>query len=194
MLPASLKLMPFTLYWVDQSVGPKTVESIQLAVGTLLVTRLSDVITDIAWASQSLPAPQITSTNSPATLPIESWLNPQANIALTLLKQGTSFRNQVWAELCQIPYGTTLTYATLAKKIGSAARAVGNACRDNPYPLVIPCHRVVSASGMGGYCGQTEGDFMAIKMKLLAFEAATVSQKKLSPAVTSKSINVDLSR
>jgi methylated-DNA-[protein]-cysteine S-methyltransferase len=59
----------------------------------------------------------------------------------------------------------------LAQKIGSSARAVGNACRDNPYPVIIPCHRVVSVSGMGGYCGHTAGDFMAIKSKLLDYEA-----------------------
>jgi len=89
-----------------------------------------------------------------------------------LLRQGSAYRQQVWAALAQIPLGETLTYSALAKKIGSAARAVGNACRDNPYPLFIPCHRVVSVSGMGGYCGQTDGHFMTIKHQLLAFEAA----------------------
>jgi methylated-DNA-[protein]-cysteine S-methyltransferase len=65
-----------------------------------------------------------------------------------------------------------MTYSALAKTIGSSARAVGNACRDNPYALFIPCHRVVSVSGMGGYCGQTEGDSITVKHKLLEFEAS----------------------
>jgi methylated-DNA-[protein]-cysteine S-methyltransferase len=158
--------MPFTIHWVDHCSGPETSETLQLPLGTLLITRQSDVITNITWAQQILPE----TDSGPQRL--HPWLDPQTNVTLSLLKQGTPFRNQVWAELCKIPYGTTLTYAGLAKNIGSAARAVGNACRDNPYPLVIPCHRVVSASGMGGYCGQVVGDFMAIKVKLLAFEAA----------------------
>jgi methylated-DNA-[protein]-cysteine S-methyltransferase len=99
------------------------------------------------------------------------WQNPDKPINVKLLKQGSVYRNQVWAALCRIPFGETLTYSALAKKIGSSARAVGNACRDNPYALFIPCHRVVSVAGMGGYCGQTEGDLMAIKYKLLEFEA-----------------------
>jgi methylated-DNA-[protein]-cysteine S-methyltransferase len=86
--------------------------------------------------------------------------------------QGSVYRNRVWAALCQIPFGETMTYSALAKKIGSSARAVGNACRDNPYALFIPCHRVISVSGMGGYCGQTDGDFISVKYKLLEFEAS----------------------
>ena len=156
--------MPFTIHWADHCNGPETLETLPLPVGTLLITRQAGVITDIAWDQQPF------NPNATAA-PSHPWLDPQAIVTVTLLKQGTAYRQQVWAELCKIPYGTTLTYAALAKNISSAARAVGNACRDNPYPLVIPCHRVVSASGMGGYNGQIAGDFMAIKARLLAFEA-----------------------
>ncbi|MDD5461669.1 MAG: methylated-DNA--[protein]-cysteine S-methyltransferase [Methylococcales bacterium] len=100
------------------------------------------------------------------------WLNADKPVHIKLLSQGSEYRHKVWAELCKIPFGQTMTYAALAGKIGSAARAVGNACRDNPYPVIIPCHRIVSASGVGGYCGQTGGDFIAIKNKLLGYEAA----------------------
>jgi len=85
--------------------------------------------------------------------------------------QGTPYRRRVWAELCRIPFGETRSYAALAQKLGSSPRAVGNACRDNPYAPIIPCHRVVSASGLGGYCGATEGALLDIKIKLLKFEA-----------------------
>lgn len=100
------------------------------------------------------------------------WLNPNNTVNIKLLKQGSVYRQKVWAELCKIPFGETITYSALARKIDSSARAVGNACRDNPYPVIIPCHRVVSVSGASGYCGQTEGDFMVIKNRLLKFEAA----------------------
>ncbi|MEQ1638139.1 MAG: MGMT family protein [Methylococcales bacterium] len=165
--------MSFNIHWVDQCADPEEIETLQLPVGTLTITRQADVITDIAW-NQHLPVDvQSPQTPSPKTSNfIHPWLNPQVNTTLTLLKQGSAFRNRVWTELCKIPYGTTITYAELAKNIGSAARAVGNACRDNPYTLVIPCHRVVAKSGMGGYCGKIAGDFMTIKTQLLALEKA----------------------
>lgn len=93
-------------------------------------------------------------------------------MTVKLLKQGSAYRNKVWTALCQIALGETISYSALANKIDSSARAVGNACRDNPYALFIPCHRVVSISGMGGYCGQIDGDLMTIKLKLLEFEAS----------------------
>ncbi len=76
----------------------------------------------------------------------------------------------------QIPSGEVKTYGALAAQLGSSAKAVGNACRNNPFPLVIPCHRVVAASGIGGYAGDTlqqqkgEIEFMQIKQWLLAHE------------------------
>ncbi|MFI3137113.1 MAG: methylated-DNA--[protein]-cysteine S-methyltransferase [Methylococcaceae bacterium] len=160
--------MAFILHWVDHCSGIEEVTRLSLSVGTLLITRQEGVISKMDWDVNAPAA----NANAPSAL---EWLDPHATITLRLLKQGSAYRQQVWAELCQIPYGTTLTYAALAKKINSAARAVGNACRDNPYPLLIPCHRVVSATGMGGYCGQTAGDFMTIKTKLLALEAAQSS-------------------
>ncbi len=70
---------------------------------------------------------------------------------------GTDFSQHVWAALCQIPCGETRSYGDLARQLGrpGAARAVGRACGANPLPLVIPCHRVVAASGaLGGFsCG-----------------------------------------
>ena len=97
--------------------------------------------------------------------------------ALSCQMQGaTAFQQKVWRALMQIPYAEVKTYGALAAELGSSARAVGNACRNNPFPLVIPCHRVVSASGIGGYAGDTlqqqkgEIEFMQIKQWLLAHE------------------------
>ena len=88
-----------------------------------------------------------------------------------LQKQGTDFRNKVWAEICKIPVGQVLSYSVIAEKVDSGARAVANACRDNPFPGIIPCHRVVSVSGLGGYMGQTSGKFFEIKKNLLLIES-----------------------
>ena len=66
---------------------------------------------------------------------------------------GTRFQKRVWKELIKIPRGKTVTYGELAKRIGSprACRAVGSACGKNPLPVLIPCHRVVAANGLGGF-------------------------------------------
>ncbi|MEG2002430.1 MAG: methylated-DNA--[protein]-cysteine S-methyltransferase, partial [Clostridia bacterium] len=69
---------------------------------------------------------------------------------------GTAFQNLVWSELLKIPYGDTITYGELARRIGkpNASRAVGNANGKNPLLIVVPCHRVVATSGIGGFsCG-----------------------------------------
>lgn len=84
--------------------------------------------------------------------------------------EGTPFQQRVWQALRDIPPGKTLTYGELAQRIGSGARAVGNACRANPCPLVVPCHRVVAAKGLGGFAGDRSGRKLEIKRWLLHHE------------------------
>ena len=70
---------------------------------------------------------------------------------------GTPFQIKVWKEIAKIPKGKTKTYKEIAIKIGhpNSARAVANACGRNPYPLIIPCHRVIRSDGsLGGYSGK----------------------------------------
>ena len=85
---------------------------------------------------------------------------------------GTPFQQSVWQALLEIPLGQTLTYGGLAKKLNTSARAIGNACRNNPLPLIIPCHRIVAANGLGGYCGAVSGDPIQNKCWLLKREGA----------------------
>lgn len=89
---------------------------------------------------------------------------------LPLEIHGTPFREKVWAALRTIPPGTPLTYGALAAQIGSAPRAVGQACGANPLPVVIPCHRVVGKTGLGGFMNHQGGEPLAIKRWLLAHE------------------------
>lgn len=157
--------MPFNIQWVENVLGDIDFKSLQTPAGQLMLHNQNGVIVQTDW----LPSRRV---NLLADNELNQyWLNPDKIIKIRLLKQGTPFRNKVWSMLCEIPIGETMTYSALAKKTGSSARAVGNACRDNPYALFIPCHRVVSISGMGGYCGQTKGDLMEVKHKLLEFEA-----------------------
>ncbi len=91
---------------------------------------------------------------------------------IALAPHGTAFQRRVWQALCDIPFGQTITYAELARRVGKpgAARAVGQANGANPIAIIIPCHRVVAAGGIGGYAGGLE-----IKRKLLALEGIPLS-------------------
>ncbi|MDG4555167.1 MAG: methylated-DNA--[protein]-cysteine S-methyltransferase [Candidatus Competibacter sp.] len=83
---------------------------------------------------------------------------------------GTAFQQRAWKALRTIPPGTVLTYGELAARLGTAARAIGGACRSNPIPIFIPCHRVVARQGLGGYAGAVSGDSLGIKRWLLRHE------------------------
>lgn len=93
---------------------------------------------------------------------------------IAMLRPDTAHRTKVLEALCSIPVGETRTYASLAADLDSSPRAVGGACRNNPFPLLIPCHRVISSSGLGGYAGETKGELTGIKQKLLKHEAARI--------------------
>jgi methylated-DNA-[protein]-cysteine S-methyltransferase len=85
-----------------------------------------------------------------------------------LAPEGTTFQLKVWNELLEIPYGETISYGELARRIGNpnASRAVGLANGTNPIPIIIPCHRVIGSNGkLTGY-----GGGLPIKEKLLALE------------------------
>jgi len=90
--------------------------------------------------------------------------------SLPLLTSGTPFQQRVWQALQAIPYGQVLSYGALAKQLGSSARAIGGACRANPIPVIIPCHRVVAAHDIGGFSGDRYGGKVIIKQWLLAHE------------------------
>jgi len=97
--------------------------------------------------------------------------NPAYRFELPMAVRGTPFQRRVWSALKAIPAGERRTYGALARKLGSSPRAVGGACRTNPIPIIIPCHRVVSATGPGGYAGHTGGRNLEIKQWLLSHEA-----------------------
>jgi methylated-DNA-[protein]-cysteine S-methyltransferase len=98
--------------------------------------------------------------------------DPDFTFDLPLLTVGTTFQNKVWHVISSIGRGDVMTYGAVAKEIGSAPRAVGQACGSNWYPLVIPCHRVTAASGLGGFSHHgSENDFYSgVKRWLLAHE------------------------
>lgn len=76
----------------------------------------------------------------------------------------------MWDIISTIPCGTVLTYSAIAEKLDSAPRAVGQACGANPHPLAVPCHRVVSIAGIGGFANATQGYQLDAKRWLLKNE------------------------
>ncbi|MBI2318943.1 MAG: MGMT family protein, partial [Betaproteobacteria bacterium] len=84
----------------------------------------------------------------------------------------TPFQRRVWSAIAAIAPGRTRSYGDIARELGSSARAVGQACGENSFPLVIPCHRVVSAAGIGGFAHSGGGYLLEAKRWLLGHEGA----------------------
>ena len=85
--------------------------------------------------------------------------------------KGTKFQKEVWLEISKIPFGSISTYKQIAFNLGkiNGSRAVANACGKNPYPVTIPCHRVIRSDGnLGGYSGKGG---IKTKIKLLKRES-----------------------
>lgn len=97
--------------------------------------------------------------------------DPKTKFNLDFHLVGTDLQKKIWRFLLKIPVGKTITYGELAKKIETSPRVIGNACRRNPIPIVIPCHRVVAKNGIGGYGGKKGGAKLKIKKWLLKHEA-----------------------
>jgi len=106
----------------------------------------------------------------------EYFAGERRAFTVPVIAEGTPFQRAVWDALREIPYGATCTYAELAERIGSprGIRAVGQANRRNPIPVLIPCHRVVAADGgLGGYLGiHGASTALAVKRWLLRHEGA----------------------
>ena len=136
----------------------------------------------LTWAEGGLqevdlepdPSPGL-ARGAPETLTAELtayFADPGHRFGLPLRPAGTPFQRRVWEALRAIPPGQTRTYGELAAELGTSARAVGGACRANPCPIVVPCHRVVGATGLGGFAGDTSGRKLDVKRWLLRHEGA----------------------
>jgi methylated-DNA-[protein]-cysteine S-methyltransferase len=109
--------------------------------------------------------------------------DPDARFDLPVVIEGSPLQRAVWDAMCAIPRGRTRTYGDIARELGAQfsarlpahfpvdARAIGQACGDNRLPIVIPCHRVVAADGIGGFGHATGGYLLEVKRWLLMHEA-----------------------
>jgi methylated-DNA-[protein]-cysteine S-methyltransferase len=131
-----------------------------------------DKVVEIRYLPSSAAGVQATnSLAEKAATQLERYRdNPDAGFDLPLLIEGSDLQRGVWAAMCAIPRGRTRTYGELARELGADARAIGQCCGDNRLPIVIPCHRVVAADGIGGFSHTSEGYLIEVKRWLLAHE------------------------
>ena len=101
--------------------------------------------------------------------------DPTFEFCLPLRPAGTAFQRRVWAEISALPCGTARSYGEVARTLHNAPRAIGQACGANPYPLVVPCHRVIAAGGgLGGFARNGGGFLLEVKRWLLAHEGVSL--------------------
>ena len=103
--------------------------------------------------------------------------DPDATFDFPVKIEGTPLERGVWDAMCAIPRGATRTYGEIAKELGADARDIGQACGENRLPIVIPCHRVVAADGIGGFGHATGGYLLEAKRWLLNHEAPAFELK-----------------
>ena|SRR3989344_2075652 len=148
-------------------------------VGRVGVMVRDGALVDVAFLGKSaaLHAPR-TDMARRACRQIRSYFsNSRHSFHIPLKLSGTAFQQRVWRALRRIPAGRTLSYGKLARRLDTSARAVGNACRANPVPIVVPCHRVV-ASGYGDVQGSTS---VAGSRKLRATIGGFMGKRSGSP-------------
>ena len=119
---------------------------------------------DWGWVPKQTPSPILEKAREEFHAYFDGELT-KFNLKLALA--GTAYQRVVWQTLCDIPYGKASTYQDIMRKSGGSARSVGQANGRNPIPLIIPCHRVVAVSHIGGYSG---GDGLVTKRWLLTLE------------------------
>ncbi|MBF8269239.1 MAG: ogt [Gammaproteobacteria bacterium] len=125
------------------------------------------------WLLEAVPAPL---TPSKAVTQVvrsldQYFADSRSTSTITFNLIGTAFQQRVWQALQTIPSGEVMTYGQLARRLKTCAQAIGQACRTNPIAVLIPCHRVIAAQGLGGYMGEQRQT--RIKKWLLRHEGVT---------------------
>jgi methylated-DNA-[protein]-cysteine S-methyltransferase len=141
---------------------------VETAFGRFGLVADGDAITRLVWSSD---APVATSSVLRiASQQLQAYFAGEIfEFDLPLRPTGGEFQQSVNAAMSAIPYGETQTYGDIAKALGASAQAVGNACGKNSIPVIIPCHRVLGAQGLGGFSGDGA---VETKVKLLIHEGA----------------------
>ena len=145
-------------------------------IGRLSITSNGHQLTSVSYVDNNTP---LCATSNRFTKTIIGQLDnyfSSSDWAFTIPMKvyGTPFQQRLWKHLQTIPTGKTQTYQEVAQQLETSPRAVGGACRANPVPIIVPCHRVLAKSGLGGYDGDWGSGKVNIKQWLLNHEQALV--------------------
>jgi methylated-DNA-[protein]-cysteine S-methyltransferase len=146
-------------------------------VGRLRAELADGVLRRLRWTSQPLRAPRTPAAEAVAKQLAEYFAGRRRSFDLPVETAGTEHQRAVWAYMTAIPYGETRSYGQCAAAIGGNPREVGQACGANPVPIIIPCHRILAADGLGGYSGQGG---LQTKRALLALEGVRLPAEQLA--------------
>ncbi|WP_163846335.1 methylated-DNA--[protein]-cysteine S-methyltransferase [Pseudooceanicola aestuarii] len=136
--------------------------------GPLYVTAEGEVITRVTWRPQ--PVTEGADLLDQARIQLDAYFaGTRHAFDLPLEVRGSDLQKRVCAAMRAIPFGETTTYGAISRALGVPAQAIGQACGGNPMPVIIPCHRVLGATGLGGFSG--EGG-VETKVALLRHEGA----------------------
>ncbi len=133
-------------------------------LGPIRVQETAGLITALHW--QTGPAPE-TPLLAEALAQLTAYFDRRLTQFDLPLDYGSGFAEQVRRAMAAIPYGHTRRYGDLAREIGAPAQAIGQACGANPIPILIPCHRILAANGLGGFSakGGVESKVFLLKLE-----------------------------
>jgi methylated-DNA-[protein]-cysteine S-methyltransferase len=126
--------------------------TIDTPTGPMVLTETDGAITRAEWGSG--PMDDTPLLRKAAQQIAEYFTGQREDFDLPLRVEASEFQQKVCDAMSAIPFGDTRTYGDIAKDLGVPAQAIGQACGGNPIPVIIPCHRVLGASGLGGFSGR----------------------------------------
>lgn len=146
--------------------------TIDTPTGPLTITEDGIAITCVEWGGAVGDEDTLLLRNARTQID-EYFAGDRTKFELPLRVLGSDFQRAVCDVMSAIPFGETVTYGDIAKQLNIPAQAIGQACGGNPIPLIIPCHRVLGASGLGGFSGDGGGlAGIELKVQLLRHEGA----------------------
>ncbi len=133
--------------------------AVKTEIGWLEVTVEAEAVTGLAWretpGAETRAATATTAVLQDAVAQLADYIaGRRRSFDLPLQAAGNDFARSVWDIMLSIPYGQTLTYGDVARRLGAPAQAVGQACGQNPIAVVIPCHRITGTNWLGGYSSE----------------------------------------
>ena len=141
--------------------------TIATPTGPLTITESGGAITAVSWSGDGRDSTDLLRR---AERQLDAYFHGQLKeFDLPLTVSGSDLQRAVCDAMREIPFGETRTYGELARRLGVPAQAIGQACGGNPIPVIIPCHRVLGATSLGGFSG---GTGIETKVALLKHEGA----------------------